>query len=100
MAQSEPERRKALRRAAEDAQRRETQARMPIARSDLSALFDYLDGALERGCDHSLRLTREFLARRSLDEAAIVPWLNSYGGFFDCEVLGNVEDAWPPDSLR
>jgi hypothetical protein len=98
--QSERERRKALRRAAEDAQRREAEARIPIARSDLSALFNYLDGALEQGCDHSLRFTREFLERRSLDEAATVPWLNSYGGFCDCEVLANGEDAWPSGSLR
>ena len=58
--QSERERRKILQRAAVDAQRREAEARMPIARSDLSALFDHLDSALERGCDHSLRHTREF----------------------------------------
>ena len=90
--QSERERRKALRRAAEDAQRREAEARMPIEKSDLSALFEHLDGALGQGCDHSLRFTRAFLASRSLPADAIVAWLNSYGGFCDCEVLANVED--------
>jgi len=98
--QSERERRKALARAAAEKQRAEAEARMPLTKSDLAALFQYLDDALGQGCDHSLRLTREFLTKRSLLEGAVVPWLHSYGGFCDCEVLANVEDQWPRKQRR
>ncbi|MBD7923165.1 DUF2695 domain-containing protein [Xanthomonas sp. Sa3BUA13] len=54
-------------------------------------MFEYLDGALSVGCDHSLRFTRRFLQDHDLPEAAILPWLGEYGGFCDCEVLANVE---------
>lgn len=66
---------------------------MPIAESDLSALFEHLDQALAAGCDHSLRFTRGFLLGRHLPEAEVIDWLCSRGGYCDCEVLANVEDA-------
>jgi hypothetical protein len=91
----ERERRKQLARAISEKARSEAEARMPISSRDLDDLFTYLDEALpERGCDHSLTLTRTFLASRALDAEAVVPWLGEYGGFCDCEVLANVGDAW------
>lgn len=76
-------------------QRAEAEARMPISKADLRALFDYLDDALPtHGCDRSLRLTTSFLQSRALNPASVLPWLGEYGGFCDCEVLANVEDAW------
>lgn len=95
--QQERDRRKALVREIARRKRQEEEARMPITKPDLAALFDHLDEALAEGCDHSLRLTRAFLASRSLSEEAIVPWLGEYGGYCDCEVLANVEDAWHSD---
>jgi hypothetical protein len=93
--QAERERRKALARELKQRERQAAEARMPLSRDELAALFDHLDEALTAGCDHSLRFTRQFLAVRSLSEEAIVPWLGEHGGFCDCEVLANVEDAWP-----
>ena len=75
--------------------RREVTAAMPLSRDNLGELFDYLDQALQLGCDHSLRFTCQFLADRALPDEPIIQWLGQYGGFCDCEVLGNVEDAWP-----
>ena len=95
--QAERDRRKALVRGVTERKRQEAEARMPISKEDLAALFDHLDQALVEGCDHSLRLTREFLASHSLPENTIVPWLGEYGGFCDCEVLANVEDSWPSE---
>jgi len=69
-------------------------ARMPLSKEDLAALFDHLDAALADGCDHTPRLTCEFLRARQLPQAPILEWLASYGGYCDCEVLANVEDAW------
>jgi hypothetical protein len=96
--QEERERRKALVREVAERKRQEAESRMPLSKEDLAALFDHLDQALAEGCDHSLRLTRAFLASRSLSESTIVPWLGEYGGFCDCEVLANVEDSWRSDS--
>jgi hypothetical protein len=92
---SERERRKRLVRAVAEARWAEAEARMPMSKSDLRDLFDFLDGGLsEQGCKHSLQLTTSFLQARSLDPEAVMPWLAKYGGFCDCEVLANVEDAW------
>lgn len=89
-------RRKHLTRSVAEKQRAAAEARMPISRQDLRDLFDFLDESLgAEGCNHSLEHTKSFLLSRKLDEVAIVPWLGEYGGFCDCEVLANVEDAWP-----
>jgi hypothetical protein len=61
----------------------------------LAALFNHLDEARSAGCDHSRRFARQFLVARSLSASAIVPWLGEHRGYCDCEVLANVEDAWP-----
>ena len=95
--QAEKDRRKALVQEIADRRRKEAEAGLPLTKAELSALFDHLDQALVDGCDHSLRLTRQFLSQRNLPEATIIPWLGKYGGYCDCEVLGNVEDAWPSE---
>jgi Protein of unknown function (DUF2695) len=91
----EKQQRKALRREMAKHDRAKAEASMPILKSDLKGLFDYLDGKLaEVGCNESLRYTREFLRSRKLPEEDIVSWLGEYGGFCDCEVLANVENEW------
>ncbi len=67
---------------------------MPISKEDLGDLFDWLDRPEAFECDHSLKQTLEFLNNRDLDHSIIIPWLNEYGGYCDCEVLFNVEDKW------
>jgi hypothetical protein len=87
--------RKAKLRAWKEAKRMAREAGMPLSHDDLRALFDHVDTALEfRGCDHTHRHTRAFLASRGLDEARVVPWLGEYGGYCDCEVLANVGSEW------
>lgn len=90
----EQERRKAI--VNEITQRRhaEAVASMPISQDQLAQLFDHLDSVLSAGCDHSLKLTRQFLHANGLSEATVVPWLGEYGGYCDCEVLANVEQEW------
>ncbi|MCC4591381.1 DUF2695 domain-containing protein [Xanthomonas sacchari] len=90
----EAQRRKALRRAAEHEQRLREEATRPLPKETLWALFDYLNEALADGCDHSLRLTTQFLASRDVAPESVIPWLGSHGGFCDCEVLFNVEERW------
>ena len=67
---------------------------IPMSHQNLSDLFDYLDSALVDGCDHTLRLTEQFLRKCNVDSQSVVPWLNEHGGYCDCEVLANVEDKF------
>jgi hypothetical protein len=91
---TEQDRRKAIVREIAQRQRAEAIAAMPISQGYLAQLFDYLDSALAAGCDHSLKLTRQFLQANNLPEATVIPWLGEYGGYCDCEVLANVEQEW------
>lgn len=91
---SEIERRKLLRKKAENSARAKEEARMPISMAQLSELFDHLDVALAEGCDHTMRFTVAYLRSHRLSEDLIVPWLQEYGGYCDCEVLANVEERW------
>ena len=53
---------------------------IPMPHQDLRELFDHLDQESASGCDHTLRLTTEFLEKRGLDVERIVPWLREHGG--------------------
>jgi hypothetical protein len=68
---------------------------LPISNADFKALFDMLDVRLPQdACDHTRRLTVAFLQERSLPELDVLAWLDENGGFCDCEVLANSEQAW------
>lgn len=92
---SERDRRKAILHEVREKSRAQHEAKRVISQEALGALFAHLDSALAEGCDHSLRFTRAFLESRGLSVELVVPWLGEYGGYCDCEVLANVEDAWP-----
>ena len=95
MTDSDRERKRDLKRQFKQRERSEAEARLPLSKPDLAALFNRLDEQVgEYGCDHTLRHTRAFLAERGLDEAVVVRWLRESGGYCDCEVLANVEDKW------
>lgn len=67
-------------------------ARMPLEAGELTMLIDYIDKALaDTPCSHDLRMTRRWLADRSLPVAATEFALIAQGGGCDCEVLLNVE---------
>ena len=91
---AEKERRSALLKATLKRENAKAESRMPITKPLLAALFDYLDNALETGCDHTLAHTRAFLKSHKIDETAVIPWLAEFGGYCDCEVLANVEESW------
>ncbi len=69
--------------------------KMPISFSVLAELFDHLDVELgEQGCDHTSKITQQFLKERNLNLKKILSWLEEFGGYCDCEVLANVEESW------
>lgn len=67
---------------------------MPISKKNLKELFDYLNRPNPPPCDHTLKDTIKFLDEKGLDKATIIPWLNEYGGYCDCEVIFNVDEKW------
>lgn len=69
-------------------------ASIPMPHADLRDLFDLLDRENAPPCDHSLQETIQFLRQRNLDVDRIVSWLNSHGGYCDCEVIFNVEEKF------
>ena len=91
----EKKRRQKLVQAITDEQAKQEVENTPLLLTELGALFDYLDEQLGiRDCDHTTKMTVNFLQAKKLDEAVIVAWLGEYGGYCDCEVLANVEDSW------
>lgn len=70
-------------------------ASLPLLDEQMKALFDMLDVELPRqGCDHTLRLTRAWLAVQGMPIELVVAWLHKNGGFCDCEALANAEEAF------
>lgn len=87
-------RKQALKKAWKHQERQKLVASIPMPHDELRALFDYLDTEGAETCDRTLRATVAFLQRRGLDVETIVPWLHEHGGYCDCEVAANVEDAF------
>jgi hypothetical protein len=70
-------------------------AKLPVPDPQMAALFDALDVALgARGCDHTLRLVREWAARHGIAFDSLAAWCHDNGGHCDCEVLANCEQVW------
>lgn len=76
-----------------DQQRKSALAALPLPVPELKAMFDMLDVEFPRqGCNHTRRITRVWLESRGHDVAKIFAWLDTQGGFCDCEILANVEE--------
>jgi hypothetical protein len=91
----EKKRRAAIVRAIAEENKKIAIAAMPVSFNDLATLFDHLDIQLTNiGCDHSPRITIEFLNNRNLPTEKILSWFKEYGGYCDCEILANVEESW------
>lgn len=74
---------------------------MPVSFKELAALFDHLDEQPGlQGCDHTPKATRTFLESQGLNAETILPWLEGYGGYCDCEILANVEESWESEIER
>jgi hypothetical protein len=71
------------------------QAALPLTADRMKALFDMLDLELpKQDCDHTLRITGNWLQAHGLPVDSVVTWLKANGGFCDCEALANAEEAW------
>jgi len=76
-----------------DQQRKAAFAALPLPVGELKAMFDMLNIELPRkGCDHSRRLSQAWLTSRGHNVARVFAWLDTQGGYCDCEILANVEE--------
>ena len=76
-------------------QRATARAKFPLPEEQLSALFDALEVELpRRGCNHSLRLVREWCGRVGVEAGPVEAWLHDNGGHCDCEALANAEQEF------
>ncbi len=69
----------------------------PISDEQASSMYDAIflglgDGAKPpvEGCDHTLKHTKIWSEQSMVDFDRLKSWLQSNGGFCDCEVLFNV----------
>jgi hypothetical protein len=76
-------------------QRAAARSKLPLPDPQMQSLFDMLNAELpRRGCDHTLRLVREWCARNGVSAESVEAWLHDNGGHCDCEALANAEPAW------
>jgi hypothetical protein len=86
-------RKKQLKAQWRDQQRMAAIAALPLPVNDLKVMFDMLDVEIpQKGCDHTRRLTEAWLRRCGHDVESVFAWLDTQGGFCDCEILANVEE--------
>lgn len=76
-------------------QRTAARAKLPLPDNQLKALFDHVNELLEsEGCDHTRRFTEGWLAANAVTAKLVLTWLADNGGYCDCEVIANAEEAW------
>lgn len=108
-ARLEKQRRRAIVKTLRVVEHAAAEAKRPLEKRVLLELLPYLeeallirapDGRILSRCDHTLKLTENFLRSRALWNDDLPKWLAEYGGFCDCEVMYNVFDYWHNDRLR
>src|SRR5689334_8059265 len=95
VAPEEKAKRHAIKQALRQAEQERFRSTLPLAPELLRALFDFIDQQLgESECDNTLKYAMLFISQRELESGPIIAWLESLGGFCDCEVLANVEERF------
>jgi hypothetical protein len=91
----EKQRRRAIAQQLKAAQATSLLANMPLRTGQLKELFNYLDSKLtEGGCDDTLHYTEQFALETNTPFESLKAWLETEGGYCDCEVLANVEEKF------
>lgn len=91
------EEKKALKKAYEAQQNK----KYILKKRDVKSLFNYIDKHIsEDGCDHTLKYTEKWLAKKFDDEekrALVLKELEDDGGYCDCEVVMNCYERYELD---
>jgi hypothetical protein len=85
------DRQRELKKQYQAAERDRERGLVALTDTELAELLDFLDEQLgEIDCDHSLTMTRRWLATAGRGEE-VLEGLRELGGHCDCEVLANVD---------
>lgn len=89
------EKRRDIKRKLREDERQRQLGEIPLSEAVLRQLFDYVDSELKNtDCDHTLRYAIAFLEKSAVTHVdEVISWLNENGGYCDCEVIANVEQA-------
>ena len=69
--------------------------KLPAKKEQFDALFDFLEARLEREmCDHTSRLTMQFMMQKMLNFPKVSGWLSQNGGYCDCKILEEIAVPW------
>jgi hypothetical protein len=91
----EKQRRRAIAQQLKAAQAASLLANVPLRTGQLKELFDYLNSKLtEEGCNDTLYYTERFALETSIPFESLKAWLETEGGYCDCEVVANVEEKF------
>ncbi len=86
-------RKRALRKLVRDGERQGFIGAMPITIGQAQSLMVELEkGLLATPCDHTLRILHGWGAANGIDQTTMTSWVQTHGGFCDCEVLANVAE--------
>jgi hypothetical protein len=67
----------------------------PLSDELLESLFKFVETSVDaNGCDHSRRFTEKWLGLNKVSPESVLRWLESNGGFCDCEVIFNAMQHW------
>ncbi|MEZ5344149.1 MAG: DUF2695 domain-containing protein [Pyrinomonadaceae bacterium] len=69
--------------------------KLPAKKEKFDELFDYLEAKLSvRSCDHTSRLTMQFLMQNMMDLGKVSGWLSQNGGYCDCKIVEEIAVPW------
>ena len=69
--------------------------KLPAGKEQFEKLFDYLELKLEsQPCDHTSRLTMQFLMQNMMSFPKVSGWLSQNGGYCDCKILEEIAVPW------
>ena len=79
-------------------------AEMPLPLARAQSLVGYVFGKIGQPdgprCDHSHRHAKYWTERNGADWPAVQAWLESTGGYCDCEVLFNTGRRLEPEAVQ
>lgn len=76
-------------------QRKTARDALPVAANQMRVMFGSLKESLAtETCDHSLKLVQTWAESMDLPFAALEAWCRNNGGYCDCEVLANCQQAF------
>ncbi len=93
MTKAEKEKRSQIKYTIKQLEKNDLLKMLPVPIEMLQNLFGFLDIKLsEDNCDDTLKYTLDFIEENKLPTDDLIKWLETNGGYCDCEVLANVEE--------